>query len=573
MERALPKRNLALEKIIKYFLITFIAWVVIAMMIIPSTEIVVEAFTKDGEFSSRNFERLYGSKRVVELLGNTVKMAFMTLFTVTIIGLFQVAVVEYFKIRGQFWLKIAFLTPLVYESIAIVSGYQFVYGNVGLVTTMLVKIFPDIDPYWFKGEHAVLILHSFAMTGGYMLFVRSALQNTDFSIVRAAHSLGMGPVATFFKVVIPTLKPTCFAISILLILGALGSYAAPAKLGGRDFQMISVVILSLSGMGRMGMAAMLALVLTIVSMALLLLLRHIQKGGVYYSLSKTKSSNEKIKITNPVINGVIHGIAYILFVIYMLPVVAVVLLSFAPLNDIINGSIPAFNTLTLDHYRAVFATGDGIKPLFNSFLIGGTATLMGLMFALLCVQLMHNAKPLLAGLLEFATYIPWFVPGIAIALGFMIIYGDKQWYMFNQPLLGEFIILPLVLAIGGVPFKVHMLKSAFASLDPNLEKAGQSLGATTFYIFRRITFPLIAPFTLIIGALSFQGTLTEFVITPMLYNINNRTLGVAISDATRVEEPDVIAMGLVYIVLIMILSIIIVGLANYYGLEKEKSDS
>ena len=538
-------------------------------MLIPAFEIIVEAFSHNGQLDTRNFERLYESRRVRKLLSNTVRMAFMSLVTVSILGLFQVAVVEYFKIRGVFWLKIAFLTPLIYESIAIVTGYKFIYGNNGIITNMLIMVFPNLNPNWFKGQWAVLILHSFAMTGGYILFVRSALQNLDFSIVRAAHSLGMGPVATFLKVVIPSLLPTCFAISILLLLGVLASYAAPALLGGKEFQMISVMIVSLAGIGRLGMASMLALVLTIVSMALLILLKYIQKGGVYYSLAKTKNSNEKVKIANPALNIIIHILSYVLFIIYMLPVVFVVVFSFAPVQNIIMGTLP--DTFTLVNYITVFTSGETLTPVFNSFIVGGSATLMALGFSLLCTQMIHNAKPLYAIPLEIIAYIPWFVPSLALALGFIVVYGDTHWIMLNQPLVGEFILLPLVMAVGAVPFMVHMLKSAFTSLDPNLEMAGKSLGATPFTIFRQVTFPIIAPFVIIIGALSFQSTLTEFVVTPLLYNINNRTLGVALADATRVEEPEVIAISLVYTVLIMVLSIVIIGLANYFGLERHKS--
>ncbi len=569
MDKALPRRNPIVQKAIKYGLIAFIIWVAFALMLIPAFEIIVEAFFHKGQLDTRNFQRLYESSRVRKLLGNTVSMAFMTLVTVSILGLFQVAVVEYFKVRGAFWLKIAFLTPLIYESIAIVTGYKFVYGNSGIVTNMLIMIFPDLDPDWFRGQSAVLILHSFAMTGGYILFVRSALQNIDFSIVQAAHSLGMGSVATFIKVVIPSLLPTCFAISVLLLLGALGSYAAPAILGGKEFQMISVMIVSLAGMGRLGMASMLALVLTVVSMALLVLLKYIQKGGVYYSLAKTKNSSEKVKITNPLLNTVVHAISYVLFVIYVLPVVFVVLFSFAPVQNIIMGILPS--TFTLENYVAVFTSGETLTPVFNSFIVGSSATLMALGFSLLCVQMMHTAKPLYAIPLEIVTYIPWFIPGLALALGFIIVYGDTHWIMLNKPLVGEFILLPLVMAVGAIPFMVHMLKSAFASLDPNLEMAGKSLGATPFTIFRQVTFPIIAPFAIIIGALSFQNTLTEFVVTPLLYNINNRTLGVALADATRAEQPEDIVTSLVYTVLIMLLSIVIIGLANYFGLERYKS--
>lgn len=566
MQRPLPKKNPLVAKGIKIAVFVFVIWSVFALMVMPSMEVFTEAFSRNGAFDTRNFERLYESARVRRLLGNTISMAFMTLLTVSIVGMFQVAVVEYFKICGAVWLKLAFLTPLVYESIAIVSGYKFLYGSTSIITNTIRLFFPDINPHWFTGYYAVLIVHTFAMTGGYILFVRSAVQRIDFSMVRAAHGLGLGPVATFIKVVIPCILPTCFAISVLLLLGAMGSYAAPALLGGKEFQMISTMIVSLAGMGRLGMAAMLALVLATLSILGLLLLKYIQKGGVYYSLAKTKTANEKVQITNPLINTIVHIISYILFVIYMLPVLSVIVFSFAPLPNIVSGTLPS--SLTLENYKSVLSLGDHLTPVLNSFMVGGMATAMALGFSLLCVHFIHKSKGISGVILEGAVYIPWFVPGVALALGFIIVYGDHHWFMFNQVLVGEYILLPLVMSIGAIPFMAHMFKAAYASLDPNLDMAGKSMGASDFMIFRRVTLPIIAPFAILIGALSFQNTLTEFVVTPLLYNINNRTLGVALADATRVEAPSIIAISLVYIVLIMVLSVIIVGSANYFGIDR-----
>ena len=53
-----------------------------------------------------------------------------------------------------------------------------------------------------------------------------------------------------------------------------------------------------------------------------------ERKGHYLSVSKTKARLQKQKITNPVWNTLAHIYAYVLFIIYMIPVVMIVIFSF-----------------------------------------------------------------------------------------------------------------------------------------------------------------------------------------------------------------------------------------------------
>ena len=75
-------------------------------------------------------------------------------------------------------------------------------------------------------------------------------------------------------------------------------------------------------------AALLSIILAMFTIVLLTVLSSYERKGHYLSVSKTKAKLVKQKIQNPVANVLAHIYAYVLFIIYMTPVVMIVVFSF-----------------------------------------------------------------------------------------------------------------------------------------------------------------------------------------------------------------------------------------------------
>ena len=67
--------------------------------------------------------------------------------------------------------------------------------------------------------------------------------------------------------------------------------------------------------------ALLSIILALFTIVLLTVLSAYERKGHYLSVSKTKAKLVKQKITNPVANVLAHIYAYLLFIVYMTPVV------------------------------------------------------------------------------------------------------------------------------------------------------------------------------------------------------------------------------------------------------------
>ena len=74
---------------------------------------------------------------------------------------------------------------------------------------------------------------------------------------------------------------------------------------------------------------------------------------------------------------------------------------------------------------------------------------------------------------------------------------------------------------------------SFQQLDPSIEEAAISLGATSSYTIRRVVLPLVLPGAIAGGLLAFITTLGEFVSSIMVYVYSNRPIAIEILSQLR----------------------------------------
>ncbi|HJV24088.1 MAG TPA: ABC transporter permease [Aromatoleum sp.] len=96
---------------------------------------------------------------------------------------------------------------------------QLIFNRVGVVTAMTHILLPFM-----------------------ILPIYSVMKQVPPSLVRAARSLGAGPVTAFFKIYVPQTMPGVSAGALLVFILSLGYYITPALVGGPADQMISYFI-------------------------------------------------------------------------------------------------------------------------------------------------------------------------------------------------------------------------------------------------------------------------------------------------------------------------------------------
>jgi len=551
------------SSILKSLIFIGLLWFVVFLLVTPNINTVIAVFWQDGQFTLTAFERIFNSPRAVASLRNSFILAPILSVTVGFVGVSLVLISDYFKIKGAKILRLGYMTTLLYSGIILVSGYRFLYGAGGFLTNFLIDIFPNFNGEWFEGFWAVLFVMTFAATGTHLIFIRNALRSVDYQTIEAAKNMGASTFTILRRVVLPVLIPSLTAVTVFTFLGGLTAIAAPLLVGGRDFQTINPMILSFSAMqGSRDLAALMALILGVATCILIGFLSWLEKRGHYLSVSKVKTSIVKQEIKNPVANVLAHVYAYVLFIIYVAPVILIVLFSFTDASAIARREL-SLSAFTLNNYIDVLTNSSGYMPLLISGLYAFIASVITAGLIILVCRIITKNKGKLSTFLEYAFMIPWLLPSALIAIGLLLTFDRPQWFIGGQPLIGTMGIMILGYVITIIPFTLRMTRAAFFGIDDTLEEAAKNLGANSFYTFFKIIFPVILPSVMAIFALNFNLLLTEFEMSRFLYHPLARPLGVQIESLTMDGGGNGIAITFVYAVLMMITSAIVLYIA--YG--------
>ena len=530
-------------------------WFLVTFIIYPNIDLVLGVLVKDGQFTLDAVNRVLKSPRAIQSIMNSFKLALSLIVTVNVVGLLCVLFTEYFDIKGAKILKLGYMTSLIYGGVVLATGYKFVYGPYGMITRILQNFLPNLDPNWFVGYGAVLFIMTFSGTANHTLFLTNTIRGVDYHTIEAARNMGAKPFTVFRKIVLPTLTPTLFALTIMIFLSGLSAVAAPMIVGGKQFQTINPMIITFAGMGNSrDLAALLAIVLGVATTILLSIMNKIEKGGNYISISKTKAPLKKQKITSKPWNIIAHIVAYALFVVFMLPLIFIVLYSFTDPVAIQTGNLSLAN-FTLENYHQFFTNSVAFSPFLVSFVYASLAAITATVLAVVFARVVRKHKARFDSLFEYGALLPWLLPNTLLAISLLFTFNQPQPLVFNFILVGTLVILLIGYIIVKIPFSYRMVRAILFSVDDEMEDAARSMGASPFYTMMKVIIPFILPVVLSVIALNFNSLLTDFDLSVFLYHPLAQPLGITIRSAgDETATSNAQALVFVYTIVLMIIS-------------------
>ncbi len=541
MNRTLDQK-LHPETILRIVGVAFFAYLFFGFMLLPCLNTLTSIFnTKNaaGERDPFAVIRFFLAGSMGKYVWNSLKLAVLLVLTVNIVGVSIVLLTEYFDIKGAKVLRVGYMTTMIYSGVALVTGYMFLYASDGIITTALKNAFPGVNPTWFSGFNAVLFTMTFACTSNHMLFLRNAIRGIDYNTVEAARNMGAKPFKVLWKVVFPTLIPTMFSLTVMTFITGLCAMSAPTLLG---YDSINPEIVRLAGSSSadeafpQARAALLSIILAMFTIVLLTVLSSYERKGHYLSVSKTKAKLQKQKINNPVWNALAHIYAYVLFIIYMTPVVMIIIFSFQTYSAIRQKKLDLTQWTLINYYgqedyeyltsRGKYKTRVGsISGVFSndatlggiklSFILSALAAALACVIVVVACNYIFKKRNKKSGVvLEYALLFPWLLPTILICYSYRTYFNsDSVWYVGNQNLYyAQNVRLLIIMAytVTKLPFSLRMIKASFYSIDEELEEAARNLGAGGLRTFLKVKLPIILPSVLAVFALNFNALFTEY---------------------------------------------------------------
>lgn len=174
----------------------------------------------------------------------------------------------------------------------------------------------------------------------------------------------------------------------------------------------------------------------------------------------------------------------------------------------------------------------------QALLSAGLSVAVGVPLAHILVNRSFPGRRLLAAL----TLVPYVLPPVTVALGFLLTFGANGW--FNRLLEAAFGVrvrllytLPAIVlahAFYNAPVVARMTQAAWERLDPALEESARLLGARPGRVFRDVTLPAILPGVAGGAALAFIYSFMSFPIVLALGGARYSTLEVEIYTQVKV---------------------------------------
>ena len=248
----------------------------------------------------------------------------------------------------------------------------------------------------------------------------------------------------------------------------------------------------------------------------------------------------------------LNGVAGLSLGFILMPLVFVVWLAF------FRQEIPSFppEGYSTKWFGAILGNRNFTGGFWVSAQVGIIATLAGLALAVPASLAIARRRFPGRSAVNTLLLMPLVVPGIVLGTSIYVAQIEVE-IATGLPLLGQTAGLAAAHVLVVVPWVVRLVTASLAGFDPAVEEAAQSLGATPWTTFRRVTLPAIRP-GIVAGALfGFVMSFGNLEMSLFLVGPGRTTLPIAILQYLEWKiDPTVAAVSVVQIVLIAVAMVI-----------------
>jgi len=453
-----------------------------------------------------------------DVLRFTLYQAILSTLLTLLLGLPSAYLFARFDFRGKALLRALTAVPFMLPTVVVAAGFTALLGPRGLIHA----IFP-LSSFNFIGTlTAILIAHVFYNTTIIIRVVGNALSSLDPKLEAAARSLGADTFHVWWKVIIPLLRPSLLASSMLVFLFDFTSFGVILLLGGSKFSTLEVEIyLRILKLPNLSLAALLSVIQLLCTLIFsILYTRLVSRSTTQLAPRPTqqrpKTFQQKLFVT---------VFAVLLTAFFLAPLSALPFRSLFRLEADRGQRGEVQYGFTTDYYTELFVNRRGsvfyvppIRATVNSLTYASATVILSILLGFPAAFAL--AKPTrLERILDPLIMLPLGSSAVMLGLGFIITYG--KWLTLPW-------LVPFAHTLVALPFVIRTLQPAIASIPERLRQAASSLGASPFEVWKNIDFPILRRATLAAATFAFTISLGEFGATLLISRPEYPTIPVAI---------------------------------------------
>ncbi len=201
----------------------------------------------------------------------------------------------------------------------------------------------------------------------------------------------------------------------------------------------------------------------------------------------------------------------------------------------------------------------GMKAITDTLKIAVVSTVSGSLLGVVIGYVVQRKNFVGKRILEFSSLLNYALPGTVIGIAYILAFNEK-------PLLltGTMTILVAAYVFRYYATGIRSVMASLQQIDPALEEASMSLGASSVRTFTHVTVPLIVPAVLAGMRYLFIHCMTAISATIFLVSVRWTLLTTRILESmTELQFSQASAFSIVLIVIVFAADALMLGLLRY----------
>lgn len=471
-------------------------------------------------FTLKYFIRFFSKKYYYEALLHSFSVTFWVTIISAILGTTMAYIMRTVKIKGASVVEVLIIISTLSPPFIGAYSWILLFGRSGIVTKFIQQAFGITlgGIYGFTGILVVFVLGLFQLI---FLYVSGAMKNMDSSLFEAAEAFGCTGFWRFKRIIVPLIMPTLLAGMLLVFMRSMADFGTPMLIG-EGYRVMPVLIFNefISEMGGdSSYAAALSVIMVLVTIVIFWLQKYVARKQAF--AMNASSSIEPVKAKG-LKNLLCHTFIYSITFLAILPQIVVIYTSFLKTRGRI--FIPGYS---LDSYIAAF--NNFSDTIWHSYIFSAIALVVIILLGLLISYVIVRRPRRLTSILDTFTMLPYIIPGSVLGIALLLAFN-------SEPLLlsGTAFIIIMVWVIRRLPYTIRSSSAILTQIQPSIEEAAISLGASHLKTFFKVTAPLMMPGVVSGAILSWMTIISELSASVILYVSTTETLTIAIyTEVTR----------------------------------------
>ena len=522
------------------FLAVFFVW--------PVATLVARGFTDGTGFSLAGVSEVLAAPRTWRIVGQTLAQAVLGTVIAVLLGLPAAHLLYRVRFPGRRLVRALVAVPFVLPTVVVGVAFRSLLaeqgplGGLGLEESLAAIV-------------AALVFFNYSVV---VRTVGALWAQLDPRTGEAARSLGASRWRVWWTITWPALAPAVASAAALVFLFCASAFGVVLVLGGNGWGTVETEIwyqtTQLLDLRAAAALSILQLVIVVVS---LLVANH------------ARARRERaLKLSGRPVD---HAFGLTDLPAAIVTAIVVVGLLVAPLATLVVRSLQTGSGYGLGNYLALATDAEagfstGVWPaLGNSLATASVATLIAVALGAMVSFLLSRRPASAAGRTALAAadaafMLPLGVSAVTVGFGFLITLSGPP-----LDLLGSWLLVPLAQAVVALPLVVRSLLPTLRAIDPRLQQAAATLGASPVRIVATIDAPLAWRGIGLAVGFAFATSLGEFGATSFLARPDRPTLPVMIFRLIGRPGAENLGTALAASVVLALLTATVMGVAEWIG--------